>query len=267
MPFRILGFCLAIAACAAASATPVRIAAQTVSDPKFMAAPPGSPTPIIGLCIDILRSIERIDPTLQFIGDQTWVPAARIDVQMAHGALDAACAMLKTKDRLAHFSFIEPPLMAVQYMLAVRAGDHVNVASMADIVALEHDNVVLGVHGMGAATRLAGIPGLHLDTGTSTARQNLEKLVAGRGRFFYYRSPGLKSIIRNFCMEKKVRVLPAVMASESLYLMVGESIQPDTVERLRNAVGKLQGSGELARLQAKWEEWALTRSTTCPPTK
>jgi hypothetical protein len=46
--------------------------------------------------------------------------------------------------------------------------------------------------------------------------------------------------------------------------MVGKSMPPDTMERLRHAIEKLQGSGELARLQAKWEEWALIQTTTCP---
>jgi ABC-type amino acid transport substrate-binding protein len=44
------------------------------------------------------------------------------------------------------------------------------------------------------------------------------------------------------------------MDSQPFYLVVGKSVQPETVEKLHKAVALLESRGELKRLLDKWYE-------------
>src|SRR4051812_7351279 len=96
-----------------AGATDVRTAAQEGSYPKFTALSADSKAHIGGLCIDIMRGIERVEPDLRFVGDQNWQPLMRIEAGVQGGQLDAACGLLKTPARLEKMDFIEAPLFPV----------------------------------------------------------------------------------------------------------------------------------------------------------
>src|SRR5471032_959739 len=106
---------------------------------------------------------------------------------------------------------------------------------------------------MGPSRLLEDIPGLPLDSGSSTIQQNFDKLLAHRGRFVYYKVPGFAHLLRERCMQDKIRMLPATMSMQRMYMVIGSHVPTTTVERLRLAIGKLKNSGELDRIQARWE--------------
>lgn len=251
-------------ACAdAAAVTEIRTAAQINSDPKFVRSTRNGREGVSGMCIDVFRAIEKADPELKFVGADVWEPPARIEVSIFYKKTDAACGLIKNRERESRFTFPEPPLFNFRYALAVRKDDNVAVANWADVIRLGHDNVVLVVHGMGPSRLLEDIPGLPLDAGSSTIQQNFDKLLAHRGRFVYYKVPGFQHLLRERCMQDKIKMLPATMSTQHMYMVIGRHVPPPTVERLRLAIRKLKDSGELDRIQARWENIANDGQSVC----
>lgn len=197
----------------------LRTAAQSESEPKFVQQLEGGKRAAGGICIDVNRAIERVEPTLRFVGDQDWKPLARLEAELNKGSLDVACGLIRTRVREATLVYLEPPLFSVNYFLAVRAGDDVKINNWDDVRALGSQGVILVLHGFGSVERLKELGGLQIDSGASDARSNLLKLVAGRGRFYYHRSPGIMSHIRNAGLEDKVKVLPTVMDLQQFYMV------------------------------------------------
>jgi polar amino acid transport system substrate-binding protein len=248
----LLWLSLACVALHAKAQTVVHTAAQSETAPKYIARSDSPSAPIEGLCIDIDRALERIDKNLQIVGDQSWMPASRIDADLNNGTLDFACAISKTPSRLQTFHFIEPPLFTTEYVLVVRADDPVNVHTWSDIRALGSDGAILVDHGFGLASRLTMLDGLIIDDGTVGAKKNLLKLQAKRGRFYYHRLLGLIDEIKRADMLGKVRILPALMDRQPFYMVFGPHVSKDVIEQMQRAIVELARSGELLKIQQKW---------------
>lgn len=247
-------FMLCACAVHAAEVIELRTAAQVSTAPKYIPHSHADGNAITGLCIDINRAIEQLDPTLRFVGDQNWQPTTRLEAEMSTGTLDVACGLSRNREREARFDYLEPPLFSVRYFLIVRAGDTVQVKNWEDVRALGEQGVVLMIHGFGPMARLKEMGGLRLDAGATDARTNLMKLLAGRARFYYHRSPGLLGEIRQAGVEGKVSVLPTVMDLQQFYMVVGKSVSPAVRTRLSRAIARLESGGELKRLVDKWYE-------------
>lgn len=234
-------------------ATELRTAAQQASEPKFVTlADNGSPV-IGGLCIDILRAIEAVDPQLKFVGDQVWQPLARMEAGMATGDMDVICGLLRTEARESRYAYIDTPLFPVSYYLIARADDGVQIQGWEDVRKLGDRGIVLVINGFGILGKLESVPGLKIDSGAYTSRGNFDKLLAGRGRFYYHRSPGINAEIRNAGVEGKVRILPTAMHREKFYMAASKRLPAKTVNRLSKAIALLERSGELARLFRNWD--------------
>lgn len=236
----------------AAAAVELRTAAQIASDPKYVAVQERGAPAVGGICVDILRALEKTDPEIRFTGDQSWQPLVRMEAGMVSGDIDVICGLLRTKAREARYTYIEPPLFPVTYHLVVRADDDIQINNWDDVRALGAHGVVLVNNGFGIIDRLESTTGVYFDAGAYTTKANFSKLLAGRGRFFYHRSPGINAEIRAAGMEDKLKVLPAVMQAEKFYLVASKRLPRDTLERLGRAVATLDRNGELARIAAKW---------------
>ena len=237
----------------AASITLIRTAAQEATEPKFVTMQYEGKPVVGGLCIDIMRAIEKVAPDLKFVGDQSWEPLVRVEAGVANGTLDAACGLLRNAHRKARFNYIEPALFPVNYYLAVRVDDDVQVNNWDDVRKLGDEGIILVINGFGMIKRLNEIGGLTVDSGAMDSRSNLEKLLAGRGRFYIHRSPGIIAEIEKAGMQDKVRLLPTVIHSEKFHMVTSKALAPKTVERMRKAIAQLEKSGELKRLLEKWE--------------
>jgi polar amino acid transport system substrate-binding protein len=230
----------------------VRTAAQLGSAPKFVQPEEGGSRQVTGLCVDINRAIERQDPTLIIKGDQHSLPLTRIEAQMRAATLDIACGLLHTREREGAFNYLDPALFSVTYYLVARAGDQVAIDSWDDVRGLGDQDKILLIHGQGTIGRLKELGGLQVDSGASDAKTALQKLLAGRGRFFYHRVPGLATEIRQAALDDKVRVLPAVMDIQRFHMVAGRHVAPGTQDKLRRALAQLEASGELKRLFERW---------------
>src|SRR5471032_2037642 len=96
----VLSALLMLSAVAPAQAgAPIRVAAQEATAPKFVQLKRNGRIEIGGICIDIMRAIERVEPDISFVGDQRWQPFPRLLASLAAGELDAACGLLQTDQR------------------------------------------------------------------------------------------------------------------------------------------------------------------------
>ena len=235
---------------ALAATTTLTTVAQDNSAPKFISTPDGTK----GFCVDALRAIERIAPNLRFTGLEHSEPPVRIEARLAAGSLDVACGRARNKTRAAYALDLEPAMFHARYTVAVRADDPVDVSRLDDIRRLGAAGMILGVHGLSVMTELAAEGGLLIDDAAITPEANLTKLLAGRGRFFIYRSPGLKTLVRKAGLEAKVRVLPAVIYTTPLYLVVSRQLSPALIQELTRTVAELDRSGEFARIYERWSD-------------
>jgi polar amino acid transport system substrate-binding protein len=237
--------------------TPAQImlhtAPQETSTPKFIPPPRGGTLAIGGFCIDIMHAIEHADPGIHFVLDPEWQSLARMEAGLETGKLDASCAMLRNDAREGKMRFLEPPLLVAKFYLAVRADDDVTVRSWDDVRRLGNDGVVLTIAGHGTLKKLQAFGGLKIDSGAKDPATNLQKLLAGRGRFFYHRSPGIREEILSAGLEGRIKLLPAPMDTQPLYMTVSKKLQPEKAERLQKAIMQISGSGELKKLLKKWE--------------
>ncbi|MCG2586053.1 ABC transporter substrate-binding protein [Massilia sp. TS11] len=229
----------------------LRTSAQLATAPKFISK---GRTEVVGLCVDVFRALERIDPGLRFSGDQQWRVTARIEDELERGQLDVACASVRSREREARYQFIDVPIMTARYFLLARADDPVQVNNWADLLALAPNNSMLVVKGFGILGRLREVGLSNIDDGALDNSTNLQKLVAGRARFFIMRSPGIDSLLRETGLEAKVRVLPAMLEQQPLFMMTGRHLAAATQQRLTRAIIRLEQSGELHRILVRWTQ-------------
>jgi glutamate/aspartate transport system substrate-binding protein len=245
----VAALCCMLSALPAFPAEHLRVAAQVGTEPKFLSADTGA---VIGLCTDILRAIERIDPGLKFTGDQLWMPVTRVMTELAAGAQDAACAMQHTPDRDRKFIYLEPALFEVDYVLLARRDDPVDIRSWEDLRSLRPQPVVLVNRGFAVSATLQSIPGIQVDASAADTKLNLEKLVAGRARLYFHRGPGIPRMLERAGVAAKVRILPDALLHTGSYLVLGKHVDAAIAERLRLALAHLEKSGELQAIVKKW---------------
>ncbi len=236
----------------AAAEAPVqlRTAAQEGSEPKFIA---DGQERIGGLCIDLMRAVEQIDPGLRFVGDQQWKPLIRVNAELANGTEDVACALQRTPLREQLLNFIGPPLYTIDYHFLVRSDDNVTINHWDDIRKLGPETVVLVNRGYAAGEILAAMGTFKVDASSPRAELNLHKLIIGRGRLYFHRGPGLHKLLERTGTAGQVTILPQVMYSAKLYFATSRQVDRKISERLAKALYVLEKKGELERLMRKWD--------------
>lgn len=239
-----------VAAGAAVAGPPIelRVAAQDETAPKYVNSGPG----VSGLCADLLNAIERVAPELRFVGGTRWMPVVRVLSELYAGVQDAGCGLAHTPERDKRLIFLAPALISIDFVLVARGSDNVDIADWEDVRKLGVNGVVLGNRGLYASALLASTSGIYFDSGSATSAQNLQKLLAGRGRFLLLRVEGINEALRQAGVTDRVRVLPAIMGSTKLYFTLGKHVDEKTSERVQQALVELQASGELDRIRRRW---------------
>ena len=232
----------------------IRTAAQESSEPKFIAIQNNKQAAVGGICVEIFRAIEKRNPEIQFVGDQVWMPRLRIDANFMENRIDAICGVQNIERNTAQYKLLETPLFSVDYLLAVRADDSIEVTSWEDIRALNDDGIILVLRGFGITDILQKMGGLKIDNGATSSLSNLRKLLAGRGRFYCHRSPGIKKSISQAGFEKQIRLLESPMLSEKFYMGLRKNLPEKQVNMINDALIALNKSGELKRIFDRYRE-------------
>ncbi|MGV7208938.1 substrate-binding periplasmic protein [Oxalobacteraceae bacterium A2-2] len=232
------------------AAQQVRVAAQEGTEPKFQLA---DDQKVVGICIDILQAVEKLQPGLSFIGQQTVKPLPRIFSELLSGQEDIACALQYTPQRAAQFHFFGPAVYQTDYHLLARMDDPVIVHNWDDVRKLGKAGVVLANRGFAAATMLSDIGGLVFDASSASPQLNLQKLIAGRGRLYFHHGPGLPRLLERNGMAGKVRILPTVLYQAQMVFAAGPKADPAAIARIEQALFQLERSGELERIVKRWD--------------
>lgn len=228
----------------------LRTAAQEGTEPKFV---PDGKDRIVGLCIDIMRAVEQIDPGLRFVGDQKWKPLIRAYSELESGLEDVQCAVQHTADRTKRFNYIGPRLYTIEYQFLVRSNDHVVIQNWDDVRKLAPNGIVLVNRGFAAGDIVAAMGGIEVDASSTSQDLNLQKLIAGRGRLYFHRGPGLQKLLERTGTSDKITILPKVMYSAKLYFATSRQLDPRVSDRLASALFQLEKKGELERMMKKWD--------------
>lgn len=232
----------------------LRTAAQESSEPKYLSVDKPGESAIGGICVDIFRKIEKLNLDIQFVGDQIWMPRARIDSHTKAGNIDVICGLQKIPRNTALYDLLSTQLFSVDYLLAVRADDSVNVGSWDDIRRLGDDGIILALRGFGIVDILQSVGGLTVDAGATSSASNLRKLLRGRGRFYCHRSPGIKHAIRSAGLQDQIRLITKPVHTEKFFMGIRKNLPPEQIKQISAALTLLEQSGELKRIFDKYKE-------------
>ncbi|GAB3254834.1 substrate-binding periplasmic protein [Chitinimonas naiadis] len=234
------------------AATPLVLhtARQSNNTVKFDIANPQAP----GICFEIIRALERIDPDLKFQGLDQEKPVGRIDKELSDGKLDVFFGLLKTPERERNMHFVSSPaLYSIKHQVAVLRNDAMDVSNLEDIRRLGRAGIVLATMGTAFVDFLRAQDGLIVDAGAPSNRDNLRKLLAGRGRFFYHSDVTLKRYIHDGMLEDKIRILPVIFKIDLQLVATSVHLAPEKRARLNAALTTLEKTGELQQIRRKYD--------------
>jgi polar amino acid transport system substrate-binding protein len=232
----------------------LRTAAQESSEPKFLSINKLDQPAIGGICVDIFRKIEKLDLQIQFVGDQVWMPRARIDYQAKAGNIDVICGLQKIARNTALYNLLSTQLFSVDYLLAVRADDNVTFESWDDIRRLGDDGIILALRGFGIVDIMQDVGGLTIDAGATSSESNLRKLLMGRGRFYCHRSPGIKQAILRAGLQDQIRLISKPVHTEKFFMGIRKNLPAEQIKKINAALVELEKSGELKKIFEKYKE-------------
>ena len=230
-------------------ATPIilRVQAQASIPPKWIMGA-GKPS---GVCPDILAAIEKIEPRLRFAPNIEARSIPLLEQGLEHGSIDAVCALLDTERRRQIARIVGPALYVVRHRLAARRDDGVVVASMDELLRLKP--LINTQRSAGYAIQLRAL-GLEVDDSAGDNTVNLNKIIAGHGRFFYLNELTLTWFLAREPFKSKVRVLDWVVKEEPIYFHVSKKAPEGSAQLVEQALVKLKANGELARIYAGWAQ-------------
>ena len=233
---------------AAASDLVLRVTGQESLPPKWIQQE-GSPS--TGVCPDILAAISRIEPRIRFTGQDDIRSVLVIEQNLRLGTADIACALVSTPLRRHIAIAIPQPLYISRQRLAAAADDTAEINSLDDLARLKP--LVTTSRGAAYIDQLRS-RGITVDDSTASNLTNLRKIVAGHVRYFYMNELTLHGLIREQKLQDKVKLMPAILKEDSMFLWVSKKAPPQAAQLLVAAVKKLSDSGELARIHARWSD-------------
>ncbi|SFN11657.1 ABC-type amino acid transport substrate-binding protein [Formivibrio citricus] len=246
-----LGMCLLALLPVWAWAAPFQV--KTLSQKNYPAKYDPSNPAKPGICLEIIRAIERLDPQIKFTGLDTLVTTTRALDHLTHGEIDVFFGFLKTPHRVAAVNFIEPPLFSMPQVLVVRRDDPVQLNSWDDIRTQGRNGTVLAVANSGQAVFLKKRPGIFVDDSGFTVTTNLKKLLADRGRFIYVSENNARAGIESLGVTGQVKILrPPFLMKDSLHVAFSRQASPDLVGRVVEAIRKLERNGEMKRIRQRY---------------
>ncbi|WP_091191135.1 substrate-binding periplasmic protein [Formivibrio citricus] len=206
-----------------------------------------------GICIEIIRALEKLDPELKIVGLETKASTARIEAALAAGKIDVFFGLIKTKERAAHFVVAGDPLFNTAQLLVARKNDPIEVKDWDDVRKLGKDGVILVNEGTGQAFYLKKQGGLLIDDQGLTGLVNLKKLIMGRGRLFYVSDMYVaEDLALNKDLASSVKMLSPRFQKEGIYTMFSRKTPPELVNRIVENLKKLERSGEMKRIRARY---------------
>lgn len=233
---------------AAAGDLVLRVTGQESLPPKWVQLENGQSA---GFCPDVLAAIARVEPRIRFTGLDDIRSVAVIEQNLSVGKADIACALVSTPLRRHIATAIPQPLYISRQRLAAAADDKAVINSLDDLARL--NPLVTTSRGAAYIDQLRE-RGIAVDDSTGSNVTNLRKILAGHGRYFYMNELTLNWLIREQGLQDKVKLMPAILKEDAMFMWVSKKAPPQAAPMLAIAVRKLSDSGELARIYARWAD-------------
>lgn len=205
-----------------------------------------------GICLEIIRAIESVDPLLKFTGLERKASMARIEADLDAGEIDIAWGLMRNARRVASFILSDIPLYTSAQVLVVRADDPVKVRDWDDVRKLGRSGIVVTAARSAQSEYLRGLGGLPLDDSSNSSIANLRKLLAGRGRFVYGTDFNMVEDIAAMGIQKEVKFLPVRFQVGGMHAAFSRKASPVIIARINAALKKLEASGELKKIRSHY---------------
>ena len=203
-----------------------------------------------GLCLEILRAVERQDPGLHFTGLDQQVPLKRVERLLADGLVDAFFCLLKSPEREKQWRYAPVPLYTIRHVVVQRADDPRNPESLAELAALSRSKPVLVMRGTALARRLLAANVAVAEV--SSEREALQMLTLGRADAIYGQDINLQRHVTESKLGDKLKIGRTVFQEEPQFLALRADLPAAYEERLNQALRKLEKDGTLRQLTDKY---------------
>ena len=203
-----------------------------------------------GLCLEILRAVEKTEPTLRFTGLERHVPLKRVERLLAEGQVDAFFCLLKSPEREKQWRYSPVPLYVIRHVVVQRADDARHFDTLADLAGASRRKRVLVMRGTAIARHLlmAGVAIAEV----SSEREALQMLTMGRADLIYGQDINLRHHIADSRLDDKMKIGRTVFQEEPQYLALRADLPAAVEEKLTQALRKLERDSVLRQLADKY---------------
>lgn len=203
-----------------------------------------------GLCLEILRAVEKQDPGLRFTGLDQQAPLKRVERLLADGLVDAFFCLLKSPEREKQWRYVPVPLYTIRHVLVQRADDPHTPKSLAELATQSRVKPVLVMRGTALARRLLAA---HVAIAeVNSEREALQMLLLGRADVIYGQDINLQRHVLESRQADKLRVGASSFLEEPQYLALRADLPAAQEDRLTQALRKLERDGTLRQLAEKY---------------
>ncbi|MDR7298642.1 ABC-type amino acid transport substrate-binding protein [Pelomonas aquatica] len=203
-----------------------------------------------GLCLEMLRAVQRVDPGLRFSGLDRQMPLRRVERLLSEGQVDVVFCLLKSPEREKQWRYAAVPLYSIRHVVAQRAGDERDFETLAELAASSHHKPVLVMRGTALARRL-----MEADVAiaqVASEREALQMLMLGRADAVYGQDINLQRHVGDAGLASKVRFGRTIFHEESQFVALRADLPPAHEERLTHALRRLERDGTLRLLAEKY---------------
>lgn len=205
-----------------------------------------------GLCPDIFKAVQRLDPGLQFTWTKPALPERRLLSELGVGDIDVVCGFARTPEREQQFQIPEVVLYEKTLVAVVRDGDSLDLNNFTDLKSLAGKDTILVNAGSPVPIRLRQLGVSRIDEGGASSAVNLQKLLLGRGRVFLYDDPAVDWEARRGHFGAQVHAIPAALDVNRYYMLLSQRLSPATVQRLGKDLARLRDDGSLREIIERW---------------
>ncbi len=216
--------------------------------PKWISGEPDQNREIVGLCADILRTIEKQSDSIRFRWGKEFVPIKRIFKHLADGKIDLVVGYAYNPQRAKQFIYSKTVLYNVNHVLAVRRNDPVSITSFDELAAISKQGKVLTVFGGATATYLKQYPEIIVDDRGKTPEVVLQRLLKKRGRFFYYYDYSMTYTIKRNALQNQVTILPNSFQTYPHYIIYSRKLSHQVINEIETIIAKLHQQKVIDRI-------------------
>ncbi len=206
----------------------------------------GAGVPRSGICLDILRAVQKLDPGLQFPGVERPHPLRRVELLLEEGGIDVFFCLLRRPERVQRWNYAPTPLYAVRHAVVVRADAALTLDGYDALARLSRRQPVVAMRGS-ILVRSLQREGVTV-TEVASDREALEMLLRGRALAVYGQAQNLQQYIREAQLGARVRLQTQGFPLEHQYFVYRKDLPQAAVDRVTAALRRLEADGSLRRI-------------------